>query len=328
MKLWTIVRLVLAVWFKMRGVCPRRLRGSRAMDRRVELDRITNSFDLLMIPDSVRKEIVEALVSNKWDWFTDCDGCSCVDEIYWPTIFFPPCLRHDFDCEVTPDARWAANARFYRTQRAYRVSRFESGARWFGVTVAWFGWLKWAQMARGSKGVRAFGWLASIGAWFRRLIGLGPSAPAPAPVVAPSSRTVLVAYEFFQHNTDNENTYRAERLQAAREMGATALAVVVRTPPNHELAMHLLHFEHPDRPGYFLGSENWYNRARAAGICAWVLDVSRMAGSWEELAFLFKAYAPGEVQYVGIDPLALKKASKILGCDDEGVKITAAYVKG
>jgi hypothetical protein len=119
---------------------------SEGLSRRIELDRILMSFDVLAVPKDIRVLILEALNSDKWDWFTDCDGCTGVSEVYWPTIYFPPCLRHDFDC--TPGVstpRWVANARFYRIQRAYGVSAVRSGLRWLGVTVAWYACLKWKE---------------------------------------------------------------------------------------------------------------------------------------------------------------------------------------
>ncbi|MDD5707926.1 MAG: hypothetical protein PHR35_18565 [Kiritimatiellae bacterium] len=60
----------------------------------------------------------------------------------WPTIYFPPCLRHDFDC-LRGQGGWDACLRFYRLQRAYGVESFRSGIRTAAVTLAWYGWMKW-----------------------------------------------------------------------------------------------------------------------------------------------------------------------------------------
>jgi hypothetical protein len=83
----------------------------KELDRETERRRIMESFEVLNIPADVQALVVEALDSDKWDWFRDCDGCTCVSEMYWPTKFFPPCLRHDFDWQ-TGQGGWAANARF------------------------------------------------------------------------------------------------------------------------------------------------------------------------------------------------------------------------
>jgi len=111
---------------------------------RAEYHRIIESFDVLSVPRDIQVLIREALDSKSWDWFKECDGCTCVSEMYWPTKYFPPCLRHDFDWQ-TGHGGWRSNVRFYRIQRAYGMSVLWAGVRAAGVTVAWFGWVKWAK---------------------------------------------------------------------------------------------------------------------------------------------------------------------------------------
>jgi hypothetical protein len=86
---------------------------SMGLDRKMERDRIIDSFAVLSVPEDVQGLIMEALDSNRWDWFKDCDGCTGVSEMYWPTIYFPPCLRHDFDC-ATGHNGWEASLRLFR----------------------------------------------------------------------------------------------------------------------------------------------------------------------------------------------------------------------
>jgi len=112
------------------------------LDRETEYRRIIQSFAVLSVPADVQALIREALDSDQWDWFRDCDGCTAVSEIYWPTIYFPPCLRHDFDC-FTGNNGWQASLRFYRIQRAYGVEAIRSGIRAAGVTAAWYAWMRW-----------------------------------------------------------------------------------------------------------------------------------------------------------------------------------------
>jgi len=116
---------------------------STGLDRETERRRILESFNVLNVPAGIQAEIREALDSDLWDWFRDCDGCTAVSEMYWPTIYFPPCLRHDFDC-ATGHNGWQASMRFYRIQRAYGVSAVRAGVRVAGVTLAWCAYLKWA----------------------------------------------------------------------------------------------------------------------------------------------------------------------------------------
>ena len=70
------------------------------LDRATEYHRIIESFEVLSVPRDIQILVREALDSKHWDWFTDCDGCTCVSEMYWPTIYFPPCLRHDYDLSL------------------------------------------------------------------------------------------------------------------------------------------------------------------------------------------------------------------------------------
>ena len=115
---------------------------SVGLDRDREYRRVIESFDVLNVPTGVQALVRAALDSDKWDWFRDCDGCTGVSELYWPTIYFPPCLRHDFDC-WTGHNGLQASARFYRVQRAYGMDAIRAGLRAAGVTVAWYGWGKW-----------------------------------------------------------------------------------------------------------------------------------------------------------------------------------------
>ena len=114
----------------------------RLVTRESERARIEKSFDVFGLSAEHRALIIEALDSEKWDWFLDCDGCTCVSELHWPTKYFPPCLRHDFDCAAGRNG-WQASVRFYHIQRAYGVSAIRSGLRSVGVTVAWYAWMKW-----------------------------------------------------------------------------------------------------------------------------------------------------------------------------------------
>lgn len=113
--------------------------------REEERARIIESFDVFSLGKRERAEILEALDSDKWDWYNDCDGCTFVSEVYWPNRFFPPCLRHDFDF-LTSGNGMETNARFYRIQRAYGMTRVRAAVRWLGVTAGWFGWFKWRNL--------------------------------------------------------------------------------------------------------------------------------------------------------------------------------------
>jgi hypothetical protein len=109
-----------------------------------ERARIIASFAVFKIPAWMQQKVIEALDSDKWNWFEDCDGCTCVSEVYWPTKYFPPCLRHDFDWN-TGNGGAESNRLFYELNVAYGMPKTRAGIRWLGVTLAWYFWAKWRQ---------------------------------------------------------------------------------------------------------------------------------------------------------------------------------------
>ncbi len=112
------------------------------MTRESERRRIEKSFDVFSLSTTHRALILEALDSPEWDWFQDCDGCTAVSELHWPTKYFPPCLRHDFDW-IRGKGDWSGSRRFYELQRAYGVPIWRSALRSGAVTVVWYAWGKW-----------------------------------------------------------------------------------------------------------------------------------------------------------------------------------------
>lgn len=110
--------------------------------REGERERIIASFVVFDVPADVQGMILEALDSTLWDWFLDCDGCTCVSEEYWPTKYFPPCLLHDFDCWIHRPWFPAAD-RFYRVQVIYGISKWDASLRRAGVKIAWCAYYKW-----------------------------------------------------------------------------------------------------------------------------------------------------------------------------------------
>ena len=102
------------------------------------------SFMVFSLSDAHRALILEALDSPRWDWYEDCDGCTGVSQLYWPSKYFPPCLRHDLYW-IMGNGGVAGSQIFYDLQRAYGMTRFRSGLRTGAVTVAWYAWAKWAQ---------------------------------------------------------------------------------------------------------------------------------------------------------------------------------------
>ena len=107
-----------------------------------EYRRILKSFEVFDIPEELQEQILEAINSERWNWFEDCDGCTCVSELHWPTKYFPPCVRHDYDWAYGK-GDLAASKLFYQLQRAYGVPVWRSALRAGAVTINWYLFAKW-----------------------------------------------------------------------------------------------------------------------------------------------------------------------------------------
>lgn len=115
---------------------------TRTPTRDSERRRIEKSFDVFGLVSSDRALIREAMDSDAWDWFKDCDGCTAVSELHWPTKYFPPCLRHDYDW-VCGNGGLTGSKIFYRLQRAYGVPIWRASLRVAAVTTFWNAWGRW-----------------------------------------------------------------------------------------------------------------------------------------------------------------------------------------
>jgi hypothetical protein len=104
--------------------------------------RIEKSFLVFDLTPEQQECILEAMDSAEWEWFKDCDGCTAVSELHWPTKYFPPCVRHDYDW-MRGRGDWEASKRFYQLQRAYGAPVWRSGLRALAVTLVWYGGARW-----------------------------------------------------------------------------------------------------------------------------------------------------------------------------------------
>jgi len=82
-----------------------------------------------------------------------------------------------------------------------------------------------------------------------------------------------VAPDFLQHGTDSENEYRQNAITAASSSGLNCIRLNASFGMSDELAIHLIALEHPQRAGYYNEQDNWYFKARSAGITRWIHDL-------------------------------------------------------
>jgi hypothetical protein len=132
------------------------------------------------------------------------------------------------------------------------------------------------------------------------------------------------ASDFFQHGYDEENAYR-ERCIAECVDGSpepATMCVVMRSIPNPELSIHMLEYESDKDRGKFLPN-NWYRRARNAGVKRWVVNVTQVSGNLAAIADRFKAYPAGSIQFVLSDTVKFQQLCSMMGLDDHGIKSSA-----
>ena len=131
-----------------------------------------------------------------------------------------------------------------------------------------------------------------------------PAAETETPVVdtattnAETAVTMWPAYsapDFFRHGEADENSYRENAISSARAAGLNCIKVVSPTPPNDEVAMHLLHFKSPV-DGHFL-HPSWYDKAKEAGVTRWIIDIGS-GSEIERWRFLTKDYPANTIQWV------------------------------
>ena len=104
---------------------------------------------------------------------------------------------------------------------------------------------------------------------------------------------------FFQHGTPDENGYRQAAVDAAKAQGANCIKCDCPYLPSDEVAFFLMHFEHPTKPGYYAGSDNWYNIAADAGIHRWIYNIGDAdATAIARWKYLTKSYPANSVQWI------------------------------
>jgi len=105
------------------------------MNKTIEQQRILDSFSVYSVPIIFKDLINEALNSNEWDWFKDCDGCTLVAD-YWTTKYHPACLVHDF-LWVTGRGGKVSDLIFKDLSVIYGMPKYQAKFRFFAVRLGW-----------------------------------------------------------------------------------------------------------------------------------------------------------------------------------------------
>jgi uncharacterized protein YceK len=130
------------------------------------------------------------------------------------------------------------------------------------------------------------------------------NAPPSAPIAPPAaSGTAWPAGDGSRWCTHGEGSGENELREAAIAAGKATGALRVNLPasmPNSSLRIELFRWAHPERsiPGNpWFKTDNWYYRAKSAGISRWVM-VLPAGANLAEWADTFKDYSREELQFI------------------------------
>lgn len=105
--------------------------------RNKEIDRIKKSYVVFDVPLRLRRYIEEAILSERWDFFDKCDGCTLIQE-RWASGYFPPCIVHDYMRQNKIDTPLNQDLIFKDLMEAYRLPKWEIWRNFLGVRLFWF----------------------------------------------------------------------------------------------------------------------------------------------------------------------------------------------
>lgn len=102
-----------------------------------EIDRIKKSYVVFDVPLRLRRHIEEAISSDFWDFFDNCDGCTLVQE-RWASSYFPPCVVHDYLRQNRIGHPLDHDLIFKDLMEAYKLPKWEIWRNFIGVRLSWW----------------------------------------------------------------------------------------------------------------------------------------------------------------------------------------------
>ena len=95
----------------------------------------------------IREAILAAYNDKTWDWDLESDGCTGVDECYYPRHFrHPACVAHDYLCYLARQGlitRRDGDRLFRWAMLDYQIPPVQAWVRWLGVRLYWLAWGQW-----------------------------------------------------------------------------------------------------------------------------------------------------------------------------------------
>lgn len=107
------------------------------MTKRKIIEHIREGYYYFGIPLRLQNIIEEAITSNKWDFFSESDGCTFINE-NWTDKYFPPCVVHDYLRQNKIGKPLDQDLLFKELLNAYKRPRINSFFMFLGVRLVWF----------------------------------------------------------------------------------------------------------------------------------------------------------------------------------------------
>lgn len=106
------------------------------MSKAKELKRIRSSYEVFGVPQRLRNYIEQAITDSTWDFWTECDGCTLIQE-RWASSYFPPCVVHDYMRQNKIDTPINQDLVFKDLMEAYKLPKWEIWRNFLGVRLIW-----------------------------------------------------------------------------------------------------------------------------------------------------------------------------------------------
>ena len=111
----------------------------RDLDREDVMDAMYKACERVNAPKWVYELVTEALYDEEWDWFTDFDGCTLVQD---PTHPYVPCFIHDW-MWCTGRGGWKSHIIFQEVQKVFKMPTWQCYVRTIATGCYWYIFKKW-----------------------------------------------------------------------------------------------------------------------------------------------------------------------------------------
>ncbi len=109
----------------------------KVWNKRQVIEHIRDGYYFLQVPERLQVMIEEAVTSQNWDFFTQSDGCTLINE-NWVNGYFPPCIVHDYLRQNKIGKPLDQDLIFKDLLTAYKRPRLNAFLLFVGVRLVWY----------------------------------------------------------------------------------------------------------------------------------------------------------------------------------------------